>query len=198
MLRGPVAGEKETPETGIASCKNVRFGGSLQVVRASAAGVFAIAPAALRPATVARSCRSVEKPCRSRVNVPASRRGFFPAICSVIFAPAAFAALRRIGRFKGRDRRSVAPRAAACSSIRLLCAGQEPLSRRRFRRRVGQPWTAFSGLPGSRPACAARRNCLCAGRSIGHLIVRCSDSGRCIMHRIGYCIDHCIGCRGCS
>ena len=75
--------------------------------------------------------------CLRSPRVPASRRGFFPAICSVIFAPA-FAALRRIGRFKGRDRRSVALRAGACSSIRLSRPRQESPSRRWARRRVGR------------------------------------------------------------
>lgn len=186
MPRGPVAGKKETPETGIASCKNVRFGGSLQAVRASAAGVFAIG--------------------RSRVNVPASRRGFFPAICSVIFALAAFAALRRIGRFKGRDRRSVAPRACVRAGNRRVDGGPAGQFAGLYADAKGGSrlstaafsWTAFSGFARAGRRAQRGRDCLCVGRSIGHLIVRCSDSGRCIMHRIGYCIDHCIGCRGCS
>ena len=62
----------------------------------------------------------------------------------------------------------------------------------------GPLFQGLLGPAGVRGAPVMRENCLCAGRSIGHLIVRCSDSGRCIMHRIGYCIDHCIDCRGCG
>ena len=191
--RGPVAGEKETPETGIASCKDVRFGGSLQVVRASAAGVFAIAPGS----RIKARFLSRDLLCDFRTGLrrtPANRP---------------FQRPRSQVRGASRGRVFIDPSLAAAPGIAESTVGP-PASRPVFPRMQkeglvfrrppfrGPLFQGLLGPAGVRGAPVMRENCLCAGRSIGHFIVRCSDSGRCIMHRIGHCIDHCIGCRGCG